>query len=160
MLRVTLATRLALIVIVAFSAISHHRHRGVLSNVGRGKTNWRALRRAGWRPLRTLIERSDPRMRARCLLDGRLVAAIRGPRRGRRRCEFLPPRVLRNQQARLDEIYSGRAPRARGHGSADAARPTTDGFRGWRGPTSNAVEFRIAIAHRRDADRGRPTASR
>jgi signal transduction histidine kinase len=143
MLRVTLATRLALIVIVAFSAISLT----VIAVFYR--TSVRENESARPSPARLvaiaeMLERSDPAMR------GVLLAAVSSPQFAVRveaagAAPAQPPRVARNQQARLDEIYSTALP-----GREVAVLPTTAAthdrwFPRLARAMSNAVEFRIGL---------------
>lgn len=143
MLRVTLATRLALIVIVAFSAISLT----VIAVFYR--TSVRENESARPSPARLvaiaeMLERSDPAMR------GVLLAAVSSPQFAVRveaagAAPAQPPRVARNQQARLDEIYSTALP-----GREVTVLPTTAAthdrwFPRLARAMSNAVEFRIGL---------------
>lgn len=143
MLRVTLATRLALIVVVALSAISLT----VIAVFYR--TSVRENESARPSPGRLaaiaeMVERSDPVMRPT------LLAAVSSPQFAVRveaagAPGVLPPRVARPRQARLDEIYSTALP-----GRDVTVWPTTAAthdrwFPRLARAMSNAVEFRIGL---------------
>jgi signal transduction histidine kinase len=143
MLRVTLATRLALIVIVALSAISLT----VIAVFYR--TSVRENESARPSPGRLaaiaeMVERSDPAIRHT------LLAAVSSPQFTVRveaagAVGVLPPPVARRQQARLDEIYSNALP-----GREVTVWPTTAAthdrwFPRLARAMSNAVEFRIGL---------------
>lgn len=146
MLRVTLATRLALIVIVAFLAIS------ILIVAAFYRTSIREDELGRPSPSRLaaiaeMVERSGPTER------GKLIAAVSSP-------QFMvrieaagtplpppspPPRMLRNPQPRLDDIYSTALP-----GREVTIVPTTVAtherwFPRLARAMSNAVEFRIGL---------------
>ena len=143
MLRVTLATRLALIVIVAFSAISLT----IIAVFYR--TSVRENESARPSPGRLaaiaeLVERSDSATRHT------LLAAVSSPQFAVRveaagAVAVLPPRTVHLQQARLDEIYSTALP-----GREVTVWPTTASthdrwFPRLARAMSNAVEFRIGL---------------
>jgi signal transduction histidine kinase len=143
MRRVTLASRLALIVIVALSAISLT----IIAVFYRTSVRENELARPSpgrLAAIAEMIERSDPGMR------GVLLEAVSSPQFAVRVEAFgatkvLPPRVLRNQQARLDEIYSAALP-----GREVTVVPTTAATHDRRFPRlaramSNAVELRIGL---------------
>jgi signal transduction histidine kinase len=143
MLRVTLATRLALIVIVALSAISIT----IIAVFYRTSVRENELARPSpgrLAAIAEMVERSDPRMRSV------LLAAVSSPQFAVRveaagATPAPPPRVLRNQQARLDEIYSSALP-----GREVTVVPTTAAtydrwFPRLARAMSNAVEFRIRL---------------
>jgi signal transduction histidine kinase len=142
MLRVTLATRLALIVIVALSAISIT----IVAVFYRTSVRENELARPSpgrLAAIAEMVERSDPAMR-RVLLDAvsSRQFAVRVEVAG---APALPPRVLRNQQARLDELYSTALP-----GREVTVAPTTAAtydrwFPRLARAMSNAVEFRIGL---------------
>jgi len=143
MLRFTLATRLALIAIVGFSAVSLT----IIAVFYRTSIRENELARPSpgrLAAIAEMLERSDPVMRA-ALLDAvsspqfsvRVEAAGVTPP--------LPPPVQRNQQARLDEIYSTALP-----GREVTVMPTTAAshdrwFPRLARAMSNAVEFRIGL---------------
>lgn len=143
MLRVTLATRLGLIVIVALSAISLT----VIAVFYR--TSVRENESARPSPARLaaiaeMVERSDPAMRHT------LLAAVSSPQFAVRveaagAVAVLAPRVARPQQAWLEDIYSNALP-----GREVAVFPTTASIHDRWFPRlaramSNAVEFRIGL---------------
>jgi signal transduction histidine kinase len=142
MLRVTLATRLALIVIVALSAISLT----IIAVFYR--TSVRENESARPSPGRMaaiaeMVEQSDPAMRST------LLAAVSSPQFAVRveaaGAAPAAPRVVRHQQARLDEIYSTAFP-----GREVTVLPTTAAshdrwFPRLARAMSNAVEFRIGL---------------
>jgi signal transduction histidine kinase len=143
MLRVTLATRLALIVIVAFSAISLT----IIAVFYR--TSLRENESARPSPGRLaaiaeMVEQSDAAMRHT------ILAAVSSPQFTVRveaagAAPAPPPRLLRSQQARLDEIYSSALP-----GREVTVVPTTAATHDRLFPRlaramSNAVEFRIGL---------------
>jgi signal transduction histidine kinase len=142
MLRVTLATRLALIVIVALSAISIT----IIAVFYRTSVKENELARPSpgrLAAIAEMVERSDPAMR-RVLLDAvsSRQFAVRVEVAG---APAPPPRVLRNQQARLDELYSAALP-----GREVTVAPTTAAthdrwFPRLARAMSNAVEFRIGL---------------
>ena len=143
MLRVTLATRLALIVIVALSAISLTIIAVFYRTSVRENESARPLpdRLAA---IAELVERSDPAMRRTVL------AAVSSPQFAVRveaagAVAVLPPRPVRPQQARLDEIYSTALP-----GREVTVWPTMASthdrwFPRLARAMSNAVEFRIGL---------------
>ena len=108
MLRVTLATRLALIVIVALSAISIT----IIAVFYRTSVRENELARPSpgrLAAIAEMVERSDPGRR------DLLLAAVSSPQFSVRveaagATPVPSPRIRRNQQARLDEIYSAALP--------------------------------------------------
>ncbi len=143
MLRVTLATRLALIVIVAFSAISLiviavYYRKSVRENESARPSPARLA------AIAEMIERSDPAMRRT------LLAAVSSPQFAVRveaagAPGVLPPRIARPRQAWLDEIYSAALP-----GREVTVLPSTAATHDRWFPRiaramSNAVEFRIGL---------------
>jgi signal transduction histidine kinase len=144
MLRVTLATRLALIAIVAFSAISIT----IIAVFYRTTIRENELARPSpgrLAAIAEMVERSDPGMR------GVLLDAVSSPQFAVRveaagAASVLPSqRVLRNQQARLDDVYSTALP-----GREVTVAPTTAAthdrwFPRLARAMSNAVEFRIGL---------------
>lgn len=143
MLRITLATRLALIVIVAFSAISItivavFYRKSVRENESARPSPGRLA------AIAEMIERSDPAMRRA------LLVAVSSPQFAVRveaagGAPAPAPRAARNQQARLDEIYSTALP-----GRDVTVLPTTAAthdrwFPRLARAMSNAVEFRIGL---------------
>jgi signal transduction histidine kinase len=144
MLRVTLATRLALIAIVAFSAISIT----IIAVFYRTSIRESELTRPSPGRLAAIVEmveRSDPGMR------GVLLDAVSSPHFAVRveaagATSVLPSqRVLRNQQAGLDDMYSAALP-GREVTVAPATAATHDRwFPRLARAMSNAVEFRIGL---------------
>jgi signal transduction histidine kinase len=144
MLRVTLATRLALIVIVAFSAISIT----IIAVFYRTSIRENELARPSpgrLAAIAEMVERSDPGMR------GVLLDAVSSPQFAVRveaagTTSVLPSqRALRNRQARLNEVYSAALP-----GREVTVAPTTVAnhdrwFPRLARAMSNAVEFRIGL---------------
>ena len=143
MLRVTLATRLALIAIVAFSAIS------LIIIAVFYRTSVRENESARPSPGRLaaiaeMVERADPAMRHTLLAAvSSAQFAVRVEAAGA--VAVLPPLVSRPQQARLDEIYSNALP-----GREVTVWPATAAthdrwFPRLARAMSNAVEFRIGL---------------
>jgi signal transduction histidine kinase len=143
MLRATLATRLALIVIVALSAISIT----IIAVFYRTSVRENDLARpspARLLAIAELVERSDPDMRRT------LLAAVSSPQFAVRvDATGVAPapesRIVRNQQARLDEMYSSALP-----GRDVTVVPTTAAahdrwFPRLARAMSNAVELRIGL---------------
>lgn len=143
MLRVTLATRLALIVIVALSAISII----IIAVFYRTSVRESGLARPSpgrLAAIAEMVERSDPGARSL------LLEAVASPQFSVRveaagAMPVPPPRLQRNQQARLDEIYSAALP-----GREVTVVPTTAAthdrwFPRLARAMSNAVEFRIGL---------------
>jgi len=144
MLRVTLATRLALIVIVGFSAISIT----IVAVFYRTTIREDELARPSpgrLAAIAEMVERSDPGMRSV------LLGAVSSPQFAVRveaagATPALPPqRVQRNQQAALEDMYAAALP-----GREVTVAPTTAAthdrwFPRLARAMSNAVEFRIGL---------------
>ena len=144
MLRVTLATRLALIVIVALSAISIT----IIAVFYRTSVRENELARPSpgrLAAIAEMVERSDPAHALARFLRPSHRRNSRSASRPPAQSPVLPPRVVRNQQARLDEIYSTALP-----GREVTVLPTTAAthdrwFPRLARAMSNAVEFRIGL---------------
>jgi signal transduction histidine kinase len=143
MLRVTLATRLALIVIVALSAISIT----IIAVFYRTSVRENDLARPSpgrLAAIAEMVERSDPGRR------DLLLAAVSSPQFSVRveaagATPVPSPRIRRNQQARLDEIYSAALPGREVTIAATTAATHDRWFPRLARAMSNAVEFRIGL---------------